>query len=163
MQFLTPNDSQVKLLPAEEFDRRGNDVRMQWGVRHISRELPNSLQLHSVIYVSFRLIPRKRVYCASIWIHSFWRCVPAISSVAIVSVSPLLITERTNNISGWKRNRFSLIAGSCGMPPTEIKGEVGLEKSQMFIQMLLGFFFLWLLWAERLCGFFFSLTSSTQC
>lgn len=119
--ILTLNDSQVKLLPAEEFDQRGNDVRMQWGVRHISREQRNSLQLHSVIYVSFHLIPRKRVYCASIWIHSFWRCVPAISSVGIVSVSPLLTAERTNNMSGWKLNRFPLIAGSCGMPPTKLR------------------------------------------
>lgn len=76
----------------------------------------------------------------SVSIYSLWHFVPTISFVGIVCASPLLTAERTNNTSGLKLNGFSLIAGTHSGPPTEIEGEVRLEESQMFVQMLLGFF-----------------------
>lgn len=151
IQFLSVNRRQVKLLPAE-FHWGESGACMQWGGRHTWRGPLCLLQLRSELYLFLSAKSQARglpvLNHLSVLIYSLWHFVPTISFAGIVCANPLLTAERTNNTSGLTHNRLPLIAGTRSEPPTASEREVRLEKSQMFIQMLLAVF--WLMWEKRL-------------
>lgn len=106
---------------------------------HLRKALEFATALLRIMNISrcLALLCKNRLSISS---YSLWHFVPTIGFVRIVCSSPFLTAEGTNNTSGLKLNRFSLIAGTRSEPPTAIEGEVRLEESQMFVQMLLGFF-----------------------